>query len=385
MKALPRALVLAGGGARAAYEVGVLAAIAERAPSLEFPIVTGVSAGAINAVYLAAHPGSLATAAGALRAQWSRLVVERVYRVRPGRLARSLLLGAAHTALGRGGAAAAVHGVVDMSPLREFLGANIDFAQLDANIAARRLRAVALSATSYATGETVTFVHGPPDVPTWRRALRSAVATQLTLDHVMASAALPILFPAVRIGDAFYGDGSVRQTAPLAPAIHLGARAIVVVTQRNDPQELHPPAPGPGRPAAPTYPALAEVIGLLLHAIFLDALEADAERLERVNRVVTALPEAQRPDGLRPVRLLMLRPSRDLGALAAGCGVTLPPLVRWLVRGMGGQRATAVDFLSYLLFDPAYTNALIELGYDDVRAQWPRIERFLVATDAGEP
>ena len=385
MKALPRALVLAGGGARAAYEVGVLAAIAARAPGLEFPIVTGVSAGAINAVYLAAHPGPLATAVAALRAQWSRLVVERVYRIRAGRLARGLLLGTAHTALGRGGAAAAVHGLVDMSPLREFLGANIDFTQLAANVAARRLRAVALSTTSYATGETVTFVHGPPDVPTWRRALRYAVATQLTLDHVMASAALPILFPAVRIGDAFYGDGSVRQTAPLAPAIHLGARAIVVVTQRNDPQELHPPAPGPGRPAAPTYPALAEVIGLLLHAIFLDALEADAERLERVNRVVTALPEAQRPDGLRPVRLLMLRPSRDLGALAAGCGVTLPPLVRWLVRGMGGQRATAVDFLSYLLFDPAYTNALIELGYDDVRAQWPRIERFLVATDAGEP
>ena len=385
MKALPRALVLAGGGARAAYEVGVLAAIAERAPGLEFPIVTGVSAGAINAVYLAAHPGPLATAVGALRTQWSRLVVERVYRIRAGRLARGLLLGTAHTALGRGGAAAAVHGLVDMSPLREFLGANIDFTQLAANIAARRLRAAALSTTSYATGETVTFVHGPPDVPTWRRALRYAVATQLTLDHVMASAALPILFPAVRIGDAFYGDGSVRQTAPLAPAIHLGARAIVVVTQRNDPQELHPPAPGPGRPAAPTYPALAEVIGLLLHAIFLDALEADAERLERVNRVVTALPEAQRPDGLRPVRLLMLRPSRDLGALAAGCGVKLPPLVRWLVRGMGGQRATAVDFLSYLLFDPAYTNALIELGYDDVRAQWPRIERFLVATDAGEP
>jgi len=385
MKALPRALVLAGGGARAAYEVGVLAAIAERAPGLEFPIVTGVSAGAINAVYLAAHPGPLATAVGALRTQWSRLVVERVYRIRAGRLARGLLLGTAHTALGRGGAAAAVHGLVDMSPLREFLGANIDFTQLAANIAARRLRAAALSTTSYATGETVTFVHGPPDVPTWRRALRYAVATQLTLDHVMASAALPILFPAVRIGDAFYGDGSVRQTAPLAPAIHLGARAIVVVTQRNDPQELHPPAPGPGRPAAPTYPALAEVIGLLLHAIFLDALEADAERLERVNRVVTALPDAQRPDGLRPVRLLMLRPSRDLGALAAGCGVKLPPLVRWLVRGMGGQRATAVDFLSYLLFDPAYTNALIELGYDDVRAQWPRIERFLVATDAGEP
>ncbi len=330
---MSRALVLAGGGARAAYEVGVLAGVADRAPGLEFPIVTGVSAGAINAVHLAAHPGPLAAAVGALRAQWSRLVVERVYRIRPGRLARGLLLGAAHTALGRGGEAAAVRGLLDMSP-------------------------------------------------TWQRALRYAVRSRLTLDHVMASAALPILFPAVRIGDGFYGDGSLRQTAPLAPAIHLGARAILAVTQRSDPER--PPSPPPA-PAPREYPALAEVIGLLLHAIFLDALEADAERLERVNRLVTALPEAQRPDGLRPVRLLMLRPSRNLGGLAAGCGVKLPPLVRWLVRGMGGQRATAVDFLSYLLFDPAYTNALIELGYDDVRAQWPLIERFLVATDAGEP
>ncbi len=377
---MSRALVLAGGGARAAYEVGVLAGVADRAPGLEFPIVTGVSAGAINAVHLAAHPGPLAAAVGALRAQWSRLVVERVYRIRPGRLARGLLLGAAHTALGRGGEAAAVRGLLDMSPLREFLGANLDFAQLDANIAARRLRAAAVSATSYATGQTVTFVHGPPDAPTWQRALRYAVRSRLTLDHVVASAALPILFPAVRIGDGFYGDGSLRQTAPLAPAIHLGARAILVVTQRSDPER--PPSPPPA-PAPREYPALAEVMGLLLHAIFLDALEADAERLERVNRLVTALPEAQRPDGLRPIRLLMLRPSRDLGALAAGCGVQLPPLVRWLVRGMGGQRATAVDFLSYLLFNPVYTNALTELGYADVRAQWPRIERFLAATEGG--
>jgi NTE family protein len=376
-----RALVLAGGGARAAYEVGVLAGITDRAPGLEFPIVTGVSAGAINAVHLAAHPGPLAAAVGALRAQWSRLVVERVYRIRPGRLARGLLLGAVHTALGRGGEAAAVRGLVDMSPLREFLGANLDFAQLDANIAARRLRAAAVSATSYATGQTVTFVHGPPDAPTWQRALRYAVRARLTLDHVMASAALPILFPAVRIGDGFYGDGSLRQTAPLAPAIHLGARAILAVTQRSDPERALSPARAPG---AREYPALAEVMGLLLHAIFLDALEADAERLEHVNRLVTALPEAQRPDGLRPVRLLMLRPSRDLGALAAGCGVQLPPLVRWLVRGLGGQRATAVDFLSYLMFDPAYTNVLAELGYTDVQAQWPRIERFLAATEAGE-
>jgi NTE family protein len=372
------ALVLAGGGARAAYEVGVLSAIAERAPSLTFPIVTGVSAGAINAVYLATHTETLSAALGTLRDDWSHLVVDRVYRIRPWRLGRALLHGVWSTLLGTREQAAVVRGLLDMSPLRDFLAARLDFGAIDARITAGGLRAVALSATSYASGETVTFVHGPPDVPTWRRALRHAVRTRLTLDHVMASAALPILFPAVRLGDAFYGDGSVRQTAPLAPAIHLGARAILVVTQRSESELAAAPAP-----VLRDYPSLAEVIGLLLHAIFLDALEADAERIERINRTLACVPPGAAPEGLRPVRLLMLRPSRDLGALAAGSGVKLPPAVRWLVRGMGGHRATAVDFLSYLLFDPAYTTALIELGYADGRAGWPRIERFLAAADAG--
>jgi NTE family protein len=370
-----RALVLAGGGARAAYEVGVLSAIAERAPELEFPILTGVSAGAINAVYLATHPGPLPAAVGALRAQWSRLVVDRVYRVRPMALLGSLTRGLAHAVLGRRDGTAAVHGLLDMGPLRRVLEATLDFAEIDAKIAAGRLRAAALSATAYPGGETVTFVHGPPDAPTWRRASRYAVRDRLSLRHVLASAALPILFPAVRIGDGYYGDGSVRQTAPLAPAIHLGAQAILVVTQRG--------APEPGGSAPPPrrdYPTLAEVIGLLLHAIFLDALEADAERLQRVNRLLARLPDAAGPDGLRPVQLLLLRPSRDLGALALGSGAKLPPLIRWLVRGMGGDRATAVDFLSYLLFDPAYTSALIELGYADARADWARIEQFLATT-----
>jgi NTE family protein len=368
------ALVLAGGGARAAYEVGVLSAIAERVPGLEFPIVTGVSAGAINAVYLAAHAETLSVALGALRDHWRHLVVERVYRIQPWHLGRALFRGMVGPLLGSGGEAAVVRGLMDMSPLRDFLAVRYDFGGIDARIAAGRLRAVALSTTSYASGETVTFVHGAPDAPTWRRALRYAVRARLTLDHVLASAALPILFPAVRLGDAFYGDGSVRQTAPLAPAIHLGARAILVVTQRSGPEPAAAPAPAPR-----DYPTLAEVVGLLLHAIFLDALEADVERIERINRTLARVPAGAAPEGLRPVRLMVLRPSRDLGALAAGCGAKLPPPIRWVVRRMGGHRAAAVDFLSYLLFDPAYTTALIELGYADGRAEWPRIEEFLAA------
>src|SRR5256712_6943672 len=248
----PLALVLAGGGARAAYQVGVLCAIAEQAPALEFPILTGVSAGAINAVYLAAHRGPLTAAAETLRAQWSRLTVDRVYRIRPMRIGRAVLRSLAQLALGRRRETAAVRGILDMEPLREFLASGLDLSGIDANIAAGRLQAAALSATSYASGDTVTFVHGPPDVPTWRRALRHAVRAQLTIDHVMASAALPILFSAVRVGDDFYGDGSVRQTAPLAPAIHLGARALLVITQAPD--------PGVGSPAPRLrrYPTLAE-------------------------------------------------------------------------------------------------------------------------------
>src|SRR5579884_128525 len=295
----PLGLVLTGGGARAAYQVGALAAIAEAVPDLAFPIVTGVSAGAINAAFLAAHPGPFAPAIAALRA-------------------------------------------------------------------------AALSATSYATGETVTFVHGAPDVPVWRRALRHAVRARLTVDHVLASAALPLLFPAVAVDGEFYGDGSVRQTAPLAPAIHLGAQALVVVTNRG------PAAARDARPAS--YPSVAEIGQLVLHAIFLDALEADIERLERLNRLLASFPAGVTPpEGLRRVGLLWLRPSRDLGALAAGRHARLPPLVRFLVRRAGGHRAGAVDFLSYVLFDPAYTAALLDLGYDDARRDWPRLERFFAA------
>src|SRR2546426_10936727 len=364
------ALVLAGGGARAAYEVGVLSAIAERAPGLEFPIVTGVSAGAINAVYLAAHPETLPAALGALRDEWRQLVPDRVYRIRPWRLGRALVRGVAGALLGTRGEGAVVRGLMDMSPLRDFLAARLNCDGIDAKIAAGRLRAVALSATAYLSGETVTFVHGPPDAPTWRRALRHAIRERLTLDHVMASAALPILFPAVRIGDEFYGDGSVRQMAPLAPALHLGARAVVAIGLAT------PRAAGPHARAG-AYPSAAEAMGLLFHAIFLDALEADAERLERLNRLLAVLPPgAAAPEGLRPVELLLLRPTRDLASLVAGQTRLLPPGVRLMIRALGGHRDAASELLSFLLFHPAHTSRLVEAGYEDVGAQWPLIERF---------
>lgn len=338
-----------------------------------------MSVGAINTYYLAAHQGPLPAAVVGLRAQWDRLTSDAVYRVRPTRLAGSMLRWAWNGVTGRRRGPVASHGLADTRPLRAFLSQCVDPRGIDANVAYGRLRAVALSTMSYTTGRSVTFVQGAADAPTWERAQGIAVRTELTLDHVMASAALPILFPAVRIGDAFYGDGSVRQTAPLSPALHLGAHAILAIGLTT-PRAAASPA------RTRDYPSAAETLGLLFDAIFLDALEADAEHLDHVNRLLAALaPGTPTPDGLRPVELLLLHPTRDLADLAAGQGRLLQPGVRRIVRAVGGQRDAASEFLSFLLFHPVHTSRLVEAGYEDVRAQWPAIERFFEKLErAGE-
>lgn len=365
--------MLSGGGARAAYQVGVLAALTEEFRDLHFPILTGVSAGAINTLFLAAHRGPFAEAVARLGEHWSRLTVEEVFRVRPFGLGRAALRWLAQAAFGRGRGPTALRGLLDTAPLRRFLARHLDPGGVAHNVATGRLRAAALTTTSFATGYTVTFVEGAPDVALWQRARRVAAAARLTIDHVMASSAVPILFPAVKIGDAFYGDGGVRQAAPLAPAIHLGARALLAIGMRTGRPAAEP------RPPARDYPSAAETMGMVLHSILLDALDADAERLARVNRLVAALPPGTpAPDGLSLVRLLVLHPSRDLGDLAVGHLRTLPRGLRLVVESLGGERVQAADFLSYLLFEPPYTATLMELGYNDARAARDRLVRFLV-------
>ncbi len=371
------AVVLSGGGARAAYQVGVLAALAEMRPELEVPILTGVSAGAINTLYLAAHPGPFADAVDGLRREWSRLTPEQVYAVRPSRLGRALLRWAAQR-LRRRAPTAAVHGLMDLEPLRRFVERCMAIDGIGANVARGRLRAAAVTATCYDTGETVTFVQGAEDVPSWHRSMRRSVRTTLTIDHLLASAAIPIVFPAIGLPDgAFYGDGSVRQVAPLAPAIHLGARRVLAVAMRTaDPV-------GAGAEQRLQYPAAAEVLGLLLHSIFLDSLDADAERLERINQLIRRVPHERRAESaLRWVDLLVLRPSRDLGALARGVDLALPRLLRMALNGIGGQQVRAADFLSYLAFDPRFTGVIMELGYDDGRRQAAELEAFLDRSEA---
>lgn len=373
----PVALVLSGGGARAAYQVGVLSGLAERLPGLTFPILTGVSAGAINTAFLAAHSGSLPEAVAALRDRWRGLTTDVVFRVPAASLMLTALRWLLHTALGRRRGPTTLRGVVDTEPLRRFLQRHIEPEAITRNLSSGRLRAVALTATSLTTGRSVTFVQGPPDLPMWNRAMRESTRALLTVDHIMASAAIPILFPAVRLSDGFYGDGGVRQLAPLSPALHLGGQAILAVGLR---------AAGRTRAEEPSgaYPSAAAVLGLLLETVFLNALDADAERLERLNTLLDQLPAGlARPEGLRRVRLMLFQPSRDLGAVAQEHERQLPARVRWLVDRMGGRRAGAADLLSYLLFEPGYTTALIELGRHDVAAQWPALEAFFARAAAG--
>jgi NTE family protein len=362
------AVVLAGGGARAAYQVGVLQATAERVPELELPIITGVSAGSISAAYLAGHPGPLRRAVGELRGEWLRLTADKVYSVPARGIVRSAVRMAVRP-FRRHTAPPAVRGLLDMRPLARFLAEVVNFDGIEANVAAGRLRALALSATSYDSGQTTTFVQGVPDLALWERADRYAVRTRIGVEHVMASSAIPILFPAVPLDGGYYGDGSVRQTAPLAPAIHLGARRLLVVGMRS---------PKSARAGDGGYPSSAAVAALLLHSVFLDALDADVERLQRINTLLDAFPAGARvPGDLRRVDCVIVRPSQDLGQLARGYRLKLPAPMDWLVRSMGSQQERGADFLSYLLFEPDYMGLVMELGYEDAKRSWDALEKML--------
>jgi NTE family protein len=231
------------------------------------------------------------------------------------------------------------------------------------------LKAVALTTTCYSTGQTVTFVSGR-DIESWRRPQRKAVPAELTVDHVMASAALPLFFPAVQIGDAYYGDGGIRIVAPLSPAIHLGARKILAIStryQRTVEEADRPSFEGP--------PSPAQVLGILHNAIFLDMLDQDALTMARVNRLIAESPPEKRP-GLREVELLVLRPSRDLGALANDFEPDLPPAFRYLTRRLGTRRARSQDMLSTVMFQPDYVRVLFELGLRDAERELGRIREF---------
>lgn len=371
------ALMLGGGGARGAYQAGVLRGIAKRFPTLSFPILTGISAGALNTIYLAAHEGTLLEAADELIAVWLALSPELVYDVRPTPLLRNAFGWGAR--LMSGGIATGrepMRGMVDTEPLRRYLNQTLERApdgslpgiarSLDRGI----LKAVALSATSYTTGQSVTWIEGH-DVELWQRPQRRTEPAKLTVEHVMASSALPMLFPAVQVGDEWYGDGGVRLTAPLSPALHLGASRILTISTKYLRTRVEA-----DKPLTDGYPPPAQVLGVLYNAVFLDLIDEDILRLRKVNHLLKQMkPEAR--DKMRVVDILVLRPSRDLGKLAGEFEPRLPGLFRYLTRGLGTRRTASPDIVSLILFQADYLKRLIEIGEEDAAAQGDAIEAFL--------
>jgi NTE family protein len=370
-------LVMGGGGARAAYQVGVLRFLARQFPDLHVPYITGVSAGAINAALLASHHGTFLQALTELTELWSHLTVEDVFRVDGRSLAWNLLRWVRQLASGGMGGQPQVRGLVDTQPLRAYLtevlhAVDGELTGIRYNLECGRLKAVAISTSNYSTGQSVTWVQGE-DIREWQRPQRRARTTTLTVEHVMASAALPLFFPAVQLDHGWFGDGGIRLTAPLSPALHLGAGRILAISTRYARSSAEA-----DQPAVYGYPPPAQVVGVLMNAIFLDLLDADALRLDRFNRLLEALPEERRI-GLRPVRLLVIRPSVDLGMLANHYEARLPRAFRFLTRGLGTRQTRSPDFLSLILFQPDYLKALMEIGESDAEARAGEIAAFLRA------
>ncbi len=375
------AVVMTGGGARAAYQVGVLRWLGKRFPELHIPIITGVSAGAINAAHLAQHHGTLLQATDELAALWRELTPERIFRVdTTGLLAN---MGRWGMQLAGGGVRESrVRGLVDTGPLYELLEESLKPVEgvmtgIDYNQHRGTLRAVALVTTSYTTGQTVVWVQGR-QFETWSRPQRRAVEARLGVEHVMASAALPMFFPAVQIGTHWYGDGGIRLTAPLSPALHLGAHKILAIS--NHYERSHEEY---DTPEVRGYPPPAQVLGVLFNAVFLDVVDQDVMRMQRMNDVLRGMPKEKR-DGMRPVGLLVMRPSRDLGTLSREYEPRLPRAFRLLTRGLGTRETSSPDVLSLLMFQEDFVQRLIDLGEEDAEARADELVAFIEHNGVGD-
>jgi NTE family protein len=375
-------LILTGGGARAAYQVGALRAVAELVGSGRnpFPVITGVSAGAINGAALAASADDFAGGVRRLAETWLSLTPDHVYRTDVlsvasigSRWIRNLTSGGLVTLR-------QVNHLLDTSPLRALLSERIALDRVPGLIAAGMLRGVGVTATSYFTGTAVTFFDAVPEVSAWARSRRLGRRETLTIDHVMASAAIPVFFPPVRLGDTFYGDGQVRLTEPLSPAIHLGADRLLAIGVRYARTAAETESLNTEETAQRMLP-VSQVAGVLLNALFLDHLDTDVERLDRINHTLTLAspPPGDLDSPFRTIPVLTLRPSVDLGGLAADQMDHFPRMVRYLLRGMGAGRRGGFDLVSYLAFERSYVDRLQTLGYEDTLARRSELEAFLGA------
>ena len=369
-------LVLAGGGARAAYQVGALQAIRDMLPDARrnpFAIICGTSAGAVNAGALACNADHFGQAVEKLLAVWRGFEPRHVYRADfPGVVANSarwfagFLFGAfvknRRTSL------------LDNRPLEGLLSRALDFSRIQQNVAAGALDAVAITCSGYTSGQSVSFFEGTEALEGWKRSQRIGIRTRIKVEHLMASSAIPFLFPPYHVNREFFGDGSMRQVAPVSPALHLGSDRIVVIGTAKIREAT------PERTRGDLFPTLAQIAGHVMNSIFLDSLAVDLERLERINRTVScSSPEALKKMGLtlHHVDVLVLTPSEALDAIAVKHVRNLPGTIRFLLRSVGAMRRGGANLASYLLFERGYCNELIALGYEDTMKRREEVESFL--------
>ncbi len=367
-------LVLSGGGARGAYQAGVVKGIAEIAAGLNIrqplPVLTGVSAGAINATYMASGCDDFLLSADKMALMWSGLTADRVFKTDALTAGRSGMRLVTDATIGALYSRKLARSLLDTAPLRKLIAESIHFDRIQQNVIDGHLKALAVTAMNYANSTSITFVQGRPSAPMWTRSRRRSEKAVIDVPHVMASAALPLFFPPVPVGEYHFGDGTLRNQAPLSPAIHLGSERLIVVSVRKPDSPSTAPVPS-------VDPSLARVLGVMLNALLLDSLDADMERLSRINSTVRLIPEEQRQGhSLRPVDYLWIRPSQDIGQLAGDLFEKLPRVIKYLVRGLGSSREAA-ELTSYLLFDPDFCGQLVAMGYKDALDQREGITKFL--------
>lgn len=365
-------LVMTGGGARAAYQVGVVRAIYEilRKEQNLFDVISGNSAGAINSTFLAANAQDWDSATLQLMELWQSIKPNKVFDLRAKTVSELGLKWLSGTVLGgmtpKGSSA---NHLLDTEPLRKFLGKEIDFDLIQNNIQDGHIHGIALSTTNYNSGSSVIFYEGSRDIEDWSRSDRFSHRQKLSLDHLMASSAIPFFFPPIKVGDSFFGDGCIRQTTPLSPAIHLGADKLIAIGVRypHNRERMIDLAFSPFK-----NPTLGQITGVMLNAIFLDSLESDVERLGTINTMI----EKDKAQDMKSIPILMIRPSRDLGKMTAKLTEELPKTLRYLLKGIGVSESEGLDLLSYLAFDKSYTQPLMELGYEDTYRVKDSIKRF---------
>ena len=370
-------LILSGGGARAAYQGGVLAAIAELLPAgaiNPFPVIVGTSAGAINAVSLASGAMDFTRAVEHLTLFWQGFESRRVLRSDWSGVLHQATRFFAHSLLGLGSHVPVA--LLDSSPLRDLLQDRINFPGVEQAIAGHHLRAVAVTAFGYSSSQAVTFYQGKGTINGWLRHRRIGMPTALTVEHLLASSAIPLLFAPVKIGEEYFGDGAVRQSAPISPALHLGANRVLVVGVSGNPR-------GPDLQAGQSHyynaqqPTLAQIGGHMLNSTFIDSLESDIELLERLNHFSRLLPRQSDNLGLSPVEVLVIAPSQPIDEIAARHRHELPAALRMFLRGPGATKTSGAGVLSYLLFEAGYCRELIELGRRDAMAKRDALCQFL--------